>query len=175
MPERTIPFVTTVSAPAIRTEFRDEDAAAIVELHRRVYLAEYARNEAFIAAVKESVESAVANGWPHRGAGRAWLIDGPEGLAGSMALTDEGGGMGHIRWVVFGPELRGQGLARRMFDELLAHVRACGFLRLELETYSELTAAAHMYRSAGFIVTWERPRDDWGPQIVYQHYELAQL
>jgi hypothetical protein len=35
-----------------------------------------------------------------------------------------------------------------------------------------LTAAAHVYRSAGFEVVSARDRDDWGPTITYQHYEL---
>jgi hypothetical protein len=44
--------------------------------------------------------------------------------------------------------------------------------RLELETFSALTTAARIYRQAGFLVTWARERDDWGPPVTYQHYEL---
>lgn len=163
--------MSTVSENLIRRELRDGDPVAIVDLHRRVYMGEYRRNEAFIDGVRRTVERAVAAGWPHRG-GAAWLIDDGDRLAGCAALTDEGDGNGRIRWVVFGPELRGRGLGRRTIDALLAYARAEGYRRLELETYSELKAAAHIYRSSGFEVTWERPREDWGPPIIYQHYEL---
>jgi ribosomal protein S18 acetylase RimI-like enzyme len=163
--------MSIVSAPSIRRGLREEDPRAIVDLHRRVYVSEYRRNDAFLFAVQDSLEYAVERGWPQTGGG-VWLVDYDDGLAGCMALTNEGGGIGRIRWVVFGPELRGRGLGRRLLDELLTTARADGLRRLELETFSELRAAAHLYRSAGFAVTWERPRDDWGPPIVYQHYEL---
>jgi ribosomal protein S18 acetylase RimI-like enzyme len=163
--------MSTVSEILIRRELRGRDPEAIVALHRRVYMGEYARNEAFIDGVQGTVDRAVAAGWPHRG-GAAWLIDDGDRLAGCAALTDEGDGTGRVRWVVFGPELRGRGLGRLVIGELLAHARAEGYRRLELETYSELKAAAHLYRSSGFEVTWERPREDWGPPIIYQHYEL---
>lgn len=163
--------MSTVSAPVIRRDLRDDDPQAIVDLHRRVYVPEYGRNEAFILAVQDKVEDAVERGWPRAGGG-VWLVDHDDELAGCMALTDEGGGTGCVRWVVFDPELRGRGLGHRLLGELLAKARADGLRRLELETFSELRAAAHLYRSAGFVVTWERPRNDWGPPIVYQHYEL---
>jgi ribosomal protein S18 acetylase RimI-like enzyme len=163
--------MSTVTAPVIRRALRDDDPQAIFDLHRRVYVPEYRRNEAFLFAVQDSIGYAVEQGWPRTGGG-VWLLEHDDELAGCMALTDEGGGTGRVRWVVFGPELRGLGLGRQLLDELLTKARADGLRRLELETFSELRAAAHLYRSAGFVVTWERPRDDWGPPIVYQHYEL---
>jgi GNAT superfamily N-acetyltransferase len=68
--------------------------------------------------------------------------------------------------------LRGRGLGRQLVDELIASARAEGFRRLELETFSALSTAARIYLSAGFALQWERPRSDWGPPIVYQHYAL---
>jgi ribosomal protein S18 acetylase RimI-like enzyme len=163
--------MSTISAPAIRRDFRDGDLERIVDLHRRVYMPEYDRNEAFIAGVQHSLDVAVAQGWPYDGGG-VWLVDDGDRLSGSVALTDEGNGQGRVRWVVFGPELRGRGFGRRLIGEMLDRARADGYRLLELETFSALRAAAHLYRSFGFAVTWERPRDDWGPPIVYQHYEL---
>jgi ribosomal protein S18 acetylase RimI-like enzyme len=77
-----------------------------------------------------------------------------------------------VRWVVFAPELRGLGLGRRLLDELLAEARAQHMQRLELDTFSALTTAAHLYRSAGFEVVSREQRYDWGPTITYQHYLL---
>jgi ribosomal protein S18 acetylase RimI-like enzyme len=143
----------------------------LIRLHRRVYVPEYGMADGFLAGVRQTLHAAAAYGWPS-GAGAGWLIDHGDGLSGSLGLTDEGDGVGKVRWFVLASELRGHGLGRRMFSELLDHAVARGLRRLELETFSELRAAGHLYRDAGFRVTWDRPRDDWGAPIVYQHYEL---
>jgi ribosomal protein S18 acetylase RimI-like enzyme len=163
--------VSTVTDVTTRRELRAGDIEAIVDLHRRVYVPEYERNQVFLDAVRDGVVAAVARGWPERH-GAVWLVDRGGRPAGSVALTDEGAGVGCVRWVVFDPVLRGRGLGRRVLTELVEDARAAGLRRLELNTFSALTAAAHLYREAGFRVVYERPRDDWGPPIVYQHYEL---
>ncbi len=158
----------------IRRTLADDDAARIAELHRRVYVPEYGMNDVFVARVAEGVREAIAVGWPQSGGG-VWLIDGPRDrveLRGCLALTDEGDGLGRPRWFVLAPELRGRGLGRGLVDELVARAREQGFERLELETFSALSAAARIYRELGFRVTSERRRKDWGPPITYQHYRL---
>jgi ribosomal protein S18 acetylase RimI-like enzyme len=157
---------------SIRRELHDGDADAIAELHRRVYASEYGLNERFVESVRRGVEAAVRSGWPRR-TGAAWLIDGDSGLLGALGLTEEGGGLGKVRWFVLDPSLRGRGLGRELIAELLQAARAAGLQTLALETFSDLTAAAHIYRAAGFRVTWERPLREWGPAVTFQQYELA--
>lgn len=154
----------------IRRELRPGDAEAIVAMHDRLYPAEYGRNDAFVAAVAESVANAVAAGWP-RGGG-VWIVERGRRHAGSLALTDEGDGVGKIRWVLLEPELRGAGIGRRMLADAVDRARELGMRRLELDTFSALRAAARMYRDAGFRVVGARERSDWGPEITYQQYAL---
>jgi RimJ/RimL family protein N-acetyltransferase len=162
----------SVTAPLlIRRRLGEGDVGAIVALHDRVYRPEYARNDAFIAAVAASIADAVAAGWPASGGG-VWLAERDGEIVGSLGLTDEGDGVGQIRWVVIDPEARGHGLMRTMLSEALEQARSAGMTQVVLDTYSALTAAAHVYRSVGFEVTSQRDRDDWGPTITYQHYEL---
>jgi GNAT superfamily N-acetyltransferase len=162
----------SVTSPiSIRRTFGDGDADAIVALHDRVYRAEYECNDEFVAAVARKLAAARAAGWPESG-GAVWLVEHEGEVAGSLGLTDEGGGVGCVRWFVFAPEVRGHRLGRTLLDELLAHARAAGFKRLELDTFSALTTAARIYRAAGFLVTSASERDDWGPTVIYQHYEL---
>jgi GNAT superfamily N-acetyltransferase len=163
--------VSISTAISIRRALRDGDLEAIVDLHDRVYRSEYDRNDEFVAAVARKLEAARAAGWPERG-GAVWIVEHDGSVAGSVALTDEGDGVGWVRWVVFGPEIRGLGLGRQLISELVGEARARGMKRLELETFSALTTAARIYRQAGFLVTWARERDDWGPPVTYQHYEL---
>jgi GNAT superfamily N-acetyltransferase len=160
-------------APAsyeIRRELRPGDAEAIVAMHDRIYPAEYRRNAAFVQAVADSVERAVAGGWPEGGG--VWIVERGGRLAGSVALTDEGDGLGKIRWVLLDPALRGLGLGRRLIGEAVERARELGMRRLELDTFSELRAAARIYRDVGFRIVHARERSDWGPTITYQQYAL---
>jgi ribosomal protein S18 acetylase RimI-like enzyme len=156
---------------SIRRELRDGDADGIAELHRRVYASEYGLNDQFVEGVRRGLHAAVASGWPQR-SGAVWLVDGDASLLGALGLTDEGDGMGRVRWLVLDPSLRGRGLGRALVTELIAEARQAGLQRLTLETYSDLTAAARIYRDAGFRVQWERVHEDWGPQITFQGYAL---
>jgi GNAT superfamily N-acetyltransferase len=156
---------------AIRTVLSAGDADAIVALHDRIYAAEHGLDRRFAASISLSVEAAVASGWPDS-SGAVWLVDRGSDLGGSPALTDEGGGLGRVRWFVLAPELRGQGLGRRLVDRLLSEARAAGLARLELETFSALTTAARIYRAAGFELRWQREIDQWGPRIQLQGYAL---
>ena len=161
----------TANDITIRRRLRDCDADAIADLHRRVYASEYGLDERFVESVRRGLEAAVSNGWPHRGGG-VWLVDGDDRLLGALGLTNEGDGAGRLRWLVLDPALRGRGLARSLVAELIEEARAANLRTLTLETYADLTAAAKIYRAAGFRVEWERVRDDWGPTITYQGYRL---
>lgn len=156
---------------SIRRELQAGDADAIVELHRRVYASEYRLNDQFVQGVRRGLQAAVAGGWPQH-SGAVWLVDGDESLRGALGLTDEGEGLGRVRWLVLDPALRGQGLGRSLVTELIGEARQAGLQKLTLETYSELRAAARIYRDAGFRVQWERVHEDWGPQITFQGYAL---
>jgi ribosomal protein S18 acetylase RimI-like enzyme len=168
--------MATTARPAtddteIRRALRDGDTRAITDLHRRVYAGEYGLNEQFAESVQQGLDAAVATGWPQR-SGAVWLPERGATLLGALALTDEGDGLGRVRWFVLDPELRGRGLGRLLVEQLLDEARAAGLRRLELATFSRLAAAARIYRDAGFRVTWEREQGDWGPPVTFQGYAL---
>ena len=156
----------------VRRLLRPGDTKAIADLHDRVYSAEYGLDGRFRASVARGLEDALHEGWPER-SGAVWLIDGDGELRGSLGLTVAAEGVGQVRWFVLAPELRGRGLGRALVAELVDEARAVGMRRLVLETFSALTAAAHIYRGLGFRVVREQRTDMWGPAITYQQYELA--
>lgn len=165
--------MTTADTIAIRRTLRDGDASAIAYLHRRIYESEYGLNEKFTVSVQDGVEAAAAQGWPQR-RGAVWLVDGSgdDPLLGALGLTVEGNGLGRVRWFALDASLRGRGLGRSLLAELLDEARGEGLERLELATFSELRAAARLYRDAGFRVVWEHERSDWGPTVTMQGYDL---
>jgi len=158
--------------PIIRRELRPGDLGAIVAHHGRVYGAEYGVDATFEGHVARTVADAALRGFP--GPREAICLVELEGEhVGSLALTDEGDGAA-IRWFVFSPEVRGRGLGRRLLREMLARASELGYAQVWLETFSELEAAAHLYRDHGFEVVSADAAPRWGRErIVYQRYELG--
>ena len=58
-----------------------------------------------------------------------------------------------LRKMYFRPSIRGQGLGRRLLDDLIAEAKRRRFDRIELETASNLSAAIALYQRAGFVET----------------------
>jgi GNAT superfamily N-acetyltransferase len=154
-----------------RTDIRPGDLGAVVAFQGREYGEQYGLDYRFEAGVARSVaEFGLAYGADPE-AGRMWLAEDEHGLTGCIAMTREGGRHGRVRWFLVARRARGQGLGRRLFDEAMAYARE-RFDTLELETFSELTTAAAMYRAVGFELRDQRPQSDWGREIQLQHYEL---
>jgi ribosomal protein S18 acetylase RimI-like enzyme len=145
---------------------------AIVAHHRRIYGDEYGVDSRFGDFVAAAVARAEERGFPtEREAIRIVELDGEH--AGSIGLSDEGDGEAAIRWVVLSREVRGKGLGRRLVGEMLAFAEDHGYRRVWLETFSELTTAAHLYLEAGFVVTDADTAPRWGRDaITMQRYEL---
>jgi ribosomal protein S18 acetylase RimI-like enzyme len=158
--------------PRIRRELRPGDLGAIVAHHGQVYGEEYDVDASFEGHVASTIAQAALRGFPS--SREAICIVEFEGEhAGSIALTDEGDGEALIRWFVFSPEVRGRGLGRRLLSEILGRASEIGYSRVSLETFSELEAAAHLYRDHGFEVVSADAAPRWGrDRIVYQRYEL---
>ena len=158
--------------PTIRRDLRPGDLGAIVAHHGATYLPEFGLDSTFEAHVGASVAAAGVRGFPRPGEA-LWIVERGGRHAGSLALTEEGDGIGAVRWFVLDRSLRGRGLGRRMLDELIAEARA-SYDGLVLETFSDLRGAAHLYRSYGFELRWEQSGARWGrEQLTYQRYELS--
>jgi ribosomal protein S18 acetylase RimI-like enzyme len=161
-----------VNAPTIRRDLRPGDLGRIVAHHGTTYCPEYGVDSTFEAHVGATVAEAGKRGFPRAGE-RIWIVEVDGDHAGSLALTNEGNGVGTVRWFVFDARVRGRGLGRRLVGELLAEAEAIGYELLQLETFSELHAAAHIYRSHGFELQSAETGPRWGRErVTYQRYEL---
>lgn len=160
-----------MTAPSIRRDMRPGDLGAIVEHHGRTYAREYGVDSGFEAHVAAAVARAALRGFP-REKEAIWIVERDGRHAGSLAMTDEDDGTACVRFFVLDSELRGSGLGTRLLDELLDTARANGFELAMLETFSDLTAAAHLYGERGFRVVSAETGPRWGrAEITYQRYE----
>jgi GNAT superfamily N-acetyltransferase len=155
----------------MRDRLRPGDIGAIVALHGHEYGDGYQLDERFEAGVARGVARFVLALAEDPEAGRAWLTEDDQGLTGCVAITRETDTHGRLRWFLVAQRARGQGLGHQLLDAALSYARE-RFASVELETFAELTAAAHLYRSAGFEVQDSRPFSEWGREIELQHYLL---
>jgi ribosomal protein S18 acetylase RimI-like enzyme len=159
-------------APRIRRRLRRGDLDRITEHHGRLYPFEQGVDSTFEDFVAASIAAARRHGFPTEREA-IWLVERDGAHAGSLGVTDEGGGVATLRWVVLDPSLRGRGLGRRLISEAIDHARAVGYSLIRLETFSDLTAAARIYRGLGFEVVDEETGPRWGrDEVTYQRYEL---
>lgn len=111
---------------------------------------------------------------------RLWLVmgdldgDGEQAIQGALVVDGQGIGDegARIRWVVLSPELHGQGLGRELMKKAMTFCEEKGFDRVCLWTYEGLDAARHLYEEHGFTLVEEDTRQDWGPEITYQRFEV---
>jgi len=154
----------------VRLADRPGDVGEVVALHGRVYGSEY--------GLDVTMETHVASGlveWLHEGQrlpGRLWVGDGDARIAGCIGVTGRSPEVARLRWFVVDPAYRGRGLGRALLDEVMAFVRSSGYRRVELETFSELTGAARLYRGAGFARTGTERRRFCGRDVDMEWYAL---
>ena len=157
----------------IRREWRPTDRDAIVDMHGVLYRREHGLSPTMEQHVAAAVDGALERGWPESG-GAVWIVERDGEFAGSVALTDEGDGLAALRWFLFDPSVRGQGIGKRLVGELVEEAERQGFERIWLETLGILTTAAKIYRGHGFVLIDERMGPPWGdPDVPYRSYELV--
>lgn len=148
------------------------DIGAVVRLYGLLYARDHGLDASFEAMVAQRLGELTRRGWPTAGEG-LWIVESGGEPAGSITLADEGGGTARLGHFLLHPDLRGQGLGPRLVDAAVARARAAGQRRVELLTFSELTAAARIYRAAGFERVSAEQRSLWGREIEIETYDLA--
>ena len=164
------------ASPTIRRDLRPGDLGAIVAHHGADLPARVRpRLDASRRTSAASVAAAGKRGFPRPSEG-VWIVEVDGRHAGSLALTDEGDGLGAVRWFVLDRELRGQGLGRRLVAELVAEAEAARLRRASSSRRSATCAPPpHIYRSHGFELPSARDRPALGPRRAHLPALRAQL
>lgn len=158
----------------IRAGGSSEDVNTVVRLHGEVYEAEYGLDGSFAADVATRLAELRRGGWPGEREG-LWIAEADGSAVGSITLNDQGGGLGRLGHLVVTPEARGSGTGRRLVELVIEAARSAGYERLELATFSDLSAARSLYLSVGFKKVRGERTVRWGRAMEWEHYELAPL
>ena len=154
----------------IRTNLKAGDLGAIVHLHGILYAREYGFDPTFEAYVAGPLAEFVRHGSARE---RLWIAEREERIVGCIAIVAASPETAQLRWYLVDPNARGIGLGKRLLDEAIAFSKSCRYRSIILWTVSALTAAAHLYQSAGFRKVEEKPGHMWGVDVVEEKYELA--
>lgn len=154
----------------LRTGLRPGDLGAIAHLHGTLYAGEHGLDATFEGSVAANLGAAALRGWPGDGEG-LWVAEDNDGrLLGCIALTREDERRGQLRWFLLRPEARGLGLGRALLAAVVETADRHGYETVELVTFDALTAAAHLYRAAGFARTEATPQALWGRTLTIERY-----
>jgi N-acetylglutamate synthase-like GNAT family acetyltransferase len=154
----------------IRNDLKPGDIGYLTYLHGKLYAEEYGWDYTFEAYVAGPLARFAIS---HNERERIWIVEKDQEVAGSIAIVEASKESAQLRWLLLHPVLRGHGIGRMLVEETLAFCRSGGYSSVFLWTVSALSAAASLYRSAGFRVTEEHTHEMWGTIVTEQRYEVS--
>jgi N-acetylglutamate synthase-like GNAT family acetyltransferase len=104
---------------------------------------------------------------------RIWIAEVHGRLAGCVAVVAAADDIAQLRSFLVHPSVRGAGCGKRLLREAICFSREHRYRSIILWTVSMLTAAAHLYRAAGFRKIEDKPGTMWGVNVVEERYELV--
>ncbi len=160
------------SAISIRTKLRPGDTGYIVFLHGTLYAAECGWDHTFEAYVAVPLADFALRDNPRE---RIWIAEDRSRLVASIAIIETSARRAQLRWFLVHPDLRGQGVGKRLLDASIAFCREVGYTSISLWTVAGLDAARKLYDAVGFTLAEEEMHERWGALVTEQRFELALL
>jgi GNAT superfamily N-acetyltransferase len=103
---------------------------------------------------------------------RGWIAELDGENVGAVMLANDGDDIARLRLLLVEPKARGLGIGARLVDEAVRFARSAGYRKITLWTHSVLTAARHIYQSAGFKLMRSEEHQSWGQPVVSEHWDL---
>jgi len=131
-----------------------------------LYAQEYGYDEEFEAFTGEIVAKFIRHHDAKRE--RCWIAEKDGEVVGSVFPVAKSRTTAKIE-----PSARGLGSGSRLVDECVRFALQAGYRKMELWTQSELDAAQHIYKKAGFRVVEKKRHHSFGRNLVAETWELS--
>lgn len=147
------------------------DMGWVVHRQGLLYAQEYGYDEEFEAFTAEIVAKFVQHYDAKRE--RCWIAEKDSEVVGSVFLVAKSRSTAKLRLLYVEPSARGLGIGSRLVGECVRFARQAGYRKMVLWTQSELDAARHIYKKAGFRVVEKKRHHSFGKNLVAETWELS--
>ena len=147
------------------------DTGWVVHRQGVLYAQEYGYDERFEALAAEIVAKFIQHYDPKRE--RCWIAEKDGEIVGSVFLTAKSKTISKLRLLYVEPSARGLGIGSRLVSECVRFARQVGYKKMVLWTQSELDAARHIYKKAGFRVVEKKSHHSFSKDLVAETWELS--
>ena len=169
------------SAVAARAPARDEaftlrehragDMGWIVSRQGALYTEEYGWTTEYEALAAEIVAQFIRTFDSARE--HCWIAERNSAPVGAVIIVKQSDAVAKLRLLHVERAARGLGIGRRLVDECVRFSRAVGYEKITLWTQSNLLAARHLYKDAGYPCVSKQPHHSFGKDLVAETWELA--
>jgi GNAT superfamily N-acetyltransferase len=154
----------------IRTDLRPGDIGYVTFMHGLVYKQEYDYNIDCEIYIARGFCEFYENYDPRRDC--VWVAEHKDKVVGFLLLMHREGNAAQLRYFILDPAYRGIGLGQKLTSLYMDSLRERGYKTSYLWTISELSAAAHIYKKMGFVLTEEKDSTVFGRPMKEQRYDL---
>lgn len=163
-PESRTPYILRSHQPG--------DMGWVVHRHGVLYAREYGYDEHFEALVAEIAAKFIQHFDAKRES--CWIAERDGEIVGSVFLVKQSKTVAKLRLLLVEPSARGLGIGNRLVEECLRFAGQVGYKKIVLWTQSELPAARHIYRKAGFRLVQQKKHRSWGREdLISEIWELT--
>jgi len=107
------------------------------------------------------------------GRDNGWIAEVAGAMAGSVLITDEGGGLSRLRLLYVEPMARGRGIGDHLVDLCLSFAREVGYTAMTLWTHTVLTSARRIYAAHGFEIVEVETHEEFGEPVQGETWRVA--
>jgi len=160
--EPQIPYLLRVHQPG--------DMGWIVHRQAILYAEEYGWDGTYEALAAKIVAHFIKNYDPKRE--RAWVAERDGRRVGAVFVAKESREIAKLRLLHVEAEARGLGIGKRLVKECIQFAQQAGYRKMTLWTQSNLRAARHIYKEAGFKVVSDKKHHSFGKDLTAETWEL---